>query len=610
MKRILHDWDFPYEAPSHGPTSDGRELLDVVIATYDHVPTAAFSEALQDLGTDVVVETLLARAPLYWTRVRSATVRIMRADVAEILSRARIAVRYLASARVGTMALPPSLDFADAPPVHGAGWRVRRQRSLAVAPTSGGLWFLGEGGGIRMDRAVCRTGAGTRLAVIDDDTADFEHLELDRTTCVGVERSPTVNGHAALMIAWASGAIRSDGSHFAGIAPDTSVRAYCISKAGIDVFSLPLAIARAVFEGADVIVCATYVEGTTSPMLDDALEVAVRLGRKGRGSVVVLPTGREASSPEGSVHASLSLTLGDPASDPRVHCVAPGGRRGGWFLFPRLRDGKLRPFANRGPAVRWTAPGDDIAHPFSTHERLFHAESSGASAIAAGVVALVLGCNPALQLHELHSILSRTADAPGPTEAAEANLVDPADVLPLGRDPDGHDAKHGYGRLNATRACAAARDPFALALLAMGEEEAARGWSTCAKRPYSADLSGWAVRTLLSRPDIEHAVRAVLRHARLIAARPSRARTQTPGALARQLALLARSLLAAQTAPPKVREELRRTTDVLTRACADSDLDCARLENGVLDLFRTVWSSSSATAQGQSATVSETLRSA
>src|SRR6185295_3517776 len=117
-----------------------------------------------------------------------------------------------------------------------------------------------------------------------------------------------------------------------------------------------------------VIACATYIDGLMSPLLDDALEVAVRLGRGGLGTAVIFPTGREMSSPEGSRHSSLSLGLGEPASDPRALCVGPSARDGGWFLW-RDHRGKFRPFANRGPSVRWLAPGDDMALPFAVDDR-------------------------------------------------------------------------------------------------------------------------------------------------------------------------------------------------------------------------------------------------
>ncbi len=359
-------------------------------------------------------------------------------------------------------------------------------------PSYEGQWFLGvEGGGVHVDRRVCGTGAGTRLAVIDDDEADLALVDLDGRVHVGTTRGSETSGHAALMVGWATCARRPDGTRFLGIAPDASPRLYAIPKPGVDAVSLALAIARAVFDGADVVVCATYVEGTTTPLLDDAFDVASHLGRGGRGSVIVLPTGRETASAGGSLHASLSLEFGDPASDPRVHCVAPGGRPGGWFLWQSPR-GMVRPFANRGPAVRWLSPGDDLAYPFSSRDRLFHAESSGASAVAAGVMLLLLGSNPELKLPEVHAILARTVDAPndashsggatgmtdatGAPAALDRRLADPADVLPLGSDRDGHNAKCGYGRLNATRACAAAADPVALGLAAIGEDELAVAW--------------------------------------------------------------------------------------------------------------------------------------
>ncbi len=254
------------------------------------------------------------------------------------------------------------------------------------------------------------------------------------------------------------------------------------------------------FDGADAVVCATYVEQTWSPMLDDALAVASRLGRRGRGTAVVMPCGREGSSPPDSIHASWSLSLGDPASDPRVFCIGPSGREGGWFLW-RDRRGKLRPFANRGPSVRWLAPGDDLADPLQLKDRWCHAESSGASALAAGVILLVLASNSGLALRDVDAIVTRTASRASEHDASSAPPADPFDLLPRGTDPDGHDAKHGYGRMNARRACLAARDPIAGELLALGEEEAAvAAFDLVAQaRPYSPRAARWVVRCSLCR---------------------------------------------------------------------------------------------------------------
>jgi hypothetical protein len=547
-------WDFGYEPPGalYRGVPNGPDL-DVVVATDGPADEATLRCAMGGVGAAVEVETLIARAPLFWSRVRAAA-PISPEAVADALSGAGIDVRYVAFTQTGSTELGPTLDLAQAPFAEAVGWSVHPARPWPAASTEG-HWFLGnKGGGLRIDRRVCGTGAGTRLAVVDHDAADLEHVDLDALVLVAIDRASDASGHAALMAAWATGARYPNGTRFVGVAPDASARLYVIPKPGVEIVSLPLAIARAVFDGADVIMCATYIEGTTSPMLDDALDVASRLGRGGRGSIVVFPTGRETASPGGSLHASLSLDFGDPASDPRVHCVAPGGRLGGWFLWESSR-GLVRPFANRGPAVRWLAPGDDLACPFSSSERLSHAESSGASAVAAGVMLLLLGCNPDLSAHEVHSILERSVDEPENPPLASGRLADPADTLPLGSDRDGHNAKYGYGRLNATRACTAAADPVALALVAMGEDELAVAWRLSPERPYSDALSRWAARAVLSRGDMEHGLRALLRHLRLVSVDPLRSRAHAPGALTRQLALVTRELVRMQP-PTLLLEEL------------------------------------------------------
>ncbi len=374
------------------------------------------------------------------------------------------------------------------------------------------------------------------------------------------------------MVGWAAGAARAS-PPFRGVAPDTSPRLYLIPKPGTDVVALALAIVRAVSDGADVVVCATYIEGSWSPMLDDALAFAERLGRGGLGAVVVLPTGRETSSPPGSVHASLSLSFGDPATDPRVLCVAPAARAGGWFFY-RDRKRLARPFANRGPSVRLLAPGDDIAWPLGDGGRLCHAESSGASAIAAGVALLVIANNPTLRLREIFAVLETTLrDVPPAVDAEQGPFADPHDTRPPGRDRDGHNAKHGYGALHAERACLAAADPVSWALVRTGDLEAARAYAALRladpslRAAYSTDLARWIVRALLADARASHAIRALVRHARLLAADPRRARAFPPGAFARQLALFLRGLAegSAIGRPARARSEIRACLARLAR---------------------------------------------
>jgi hypothetical protein len=582
MTKRLGAWDFGYERTLDRVTlrEGEREGTDAVVAAGDGVDIGRLRDAVRPLGADLKVELLLARAPLFWSRVRGP-VAVSEDALAGAIAEAGIPIRYVASARTASLKLPPALDLSRAPPAQPQAWRSRAARPTSATPASPGDWFLGDGGGVRVDRKICGTGSRTRLAVIDDDACDLDKPEVESVVLVGLDRAPATSGHAARMVAWAVGAVQETGERFVGVAPDASARVYCIPKAGVDVISLPLAIARAVFDGADVVVCATYLGGeSTSPMLDDALDVATHLGRRGRGTVVALPTGREASSPGDSVHASLSLGLNEPASDPRVHCVAPGGREGGWFLW-RSPGGTLRPFSNRGPAVRWLAPGDDVSYPFASKQHLFHAESSGASAIAAGVLLLVLGSNPSLRLPELHAVLARTVDAPEPEPLADSPVADPADLLPHGRDRDGHNARTGYGRLNAAAACAIASDPLALAIAAIGEARAAVGWCKHEGRPYSKRCARWVVRVLLARPDLEHGVRALARHLRLLAAKPSRASGHAPEALVRQLGTFAREL--SRLRPPRsVRSELEHLGRQLAGALAGDGTAPGRLTDAAV----------------------------
>jgi hypothetical protein len=403
-------------------------------------------------------------------------------------------------------------------------------------------------------------GEGTRLAVVDDDGADAERVGFDREIPVGVTEVCRASPHGTLVAAWAIGTVHEGA--FQGVAPSATSRLYAIPKAGTDVVSVPLAIARAVFDGADVVVCATYVEQMWSPMFDDALEVAERIGRGGRGAAVVMPSGRQASSPPRSTHASWSLALGDPASDPRVFCVGPSARGGGWFLW-RDRRGRLRPFANRGPALRWLAPGDDMADPLEAGDRWCHAESSGAAALAAGVLLLVLGANPTLRRRDLDDAVGQTVSPPPRDEVpSDSPVADPFDLLPLGPDPDGHDAKHGYGRMNARAACLTVKDPLVATLLAIGEEASALAVDDVLSRtrsrarPYSKRLARWAARRLLADRASAHALRVILRHLRLVATCPERASAHGAGTIARHFVLVLRSLSKMPRPPPRIAAEL------------------------------------------------------
>lgn len=594
-------WDFDY-APVHGRGREPDNARDMVVATVAPTEPSLVVRAIEPLARGVEIEAVLDRAPLHWLRVRTrAPLPLPEAE--QKLRAAGVSLRYLASAERPSQALPPPMDLARAAPfdasrAHDWAVRARPPDACGQGAVSGavgaddGYWFLGSAG-VHVERLLCGDGAGTRLAVIDNEGGKIDACMLDALVPVGREPPDTRRHlrHAALLIAWAAGATDPG---FAGVAPAASPRLYCVPKLGAELVTLPLAIVRAVDDGADVIGCATYVDGMTSPMLDDALSFAARLGRGGRGTAVVLAASREVSSPEGSVRASLSLDLGDPAADPRVFCAAPSSRDGGWFLW-RDQAGELQPFANRGPAVRFSAPGDDIADPFHPG-KLQHSESSGATALVSGVLLLLMATDPTLTLGEIHALLASTAvrSDPSADPARAGRDHNTSELLPLARDPDGHDAKHGYGRLDAALACASARDPIALVLATMGEREAALAAARSAAlgAVASPELCRYLRYRILGDAGARHALAAIARHARLVAFRPERALAHAHGALVRQLALALDALCSDPVAGADhggdVARELATLAARARRATADP-ASSRELDSHVLELARTIW---------------------
>ncbi len=580
MTRVA-SWEFDYAPLSvYGHLPDCED--DLIAATVQDADPARMVAALLSLAGSVAVTPLISVHPLFWFRVQLSSAR-ERARVAEALEAAGVRVRYVASARYGSLELGAPLNFENSRPRRARDWRARSSAPEHEGPRAGD-WFIGKSG-VGVERGVCGSGVGTRLAVIDNDGCDTEKLELDAEISIGLDKIPRSASHAALMVGWAVGARWTECRRYGGIAPGASPRFYCVPKPGEFVFHLPLAIARAADDGADVIVCATYTDGQTSPMLDDALEFACRLGRGGRGSAVVFAASREMSSPPNSVHASLSLGLADPASDPRVFCVGPSSPEGCWFLW-RDRKGRLHPFANRGPAIRWLAPGDDLAFPLADNERLVHGESSGASSVAAGVLLLVLAKNPELTLDELDHLLSLTAKRVDPSPALLDDVADQHDLLPTGVDPDGHNAKHGYGRLDAAVACAVASDPVAGALAAVGERRLSVALARATASgvlPWSLTpaLSRWLARVFLLEPGFQHALKTLARYARLMLTRPDRAAEQPAGVLLRQLGVALRRLQQLGGVPEEAGAALSALAAQICEQSAAPEL-AGRLERRVL----------------------------
>lgn len=146
-------------------------------------------------------------------------------------------------------------------------------------------------------------------------------------------------------------------------------------------------------QGADVM-SMSFGGGPKATPIVNALARARRLGRGGRGSVLVAAVGN-----------SGTAAVEFPASDPGVIGVASTDRHG-----------KPASFSNRGPAVDLAAPGVNVTTttiPDPTEgERSWYLTDSGTSLstpMVAGAAALLVAANPDLGERSIRQILAATA---------------------------------------------------------------------------------------------------------------------------------------------------------------------------------------------------------
>lgn len=176
---------------------------------------------------------------------------------------------------------------------------------------------------------------------------------------------------------------------------------------------------------ADVLSCSW--SGGVSPDVEQALEDAGALGRQGRGALMLCAAGNGHGAP-----------VAFPASDPNTMAVGASTDQGIWAKS-----------ANRGPEISVVAPSSGGARrifttdvslpgrgfsPGETHTDQFGG-TSAATAITAGVAALVLSVHSGLNRWELKDLLEETAEKIGG-----------------GYNALGHSLEMGYGRVDAGRA--------------------------------------------------------------------------------------------------------------------------------------------------------------
>ncbi|WP_208669897.1 S8 family peptidase [Pseudomonas arsenicoxydans] len=315
-------------------------------------------------------------------------------------------------------------------------------------------------------------GEGIVIAVIDD-AFDIDHPEFSGVgKIVGAQNFDRRNakqgprpknaaerhGTAAAGVACANGQTGAS-----GVAPRASLMPLKLTKplgarAEADAFFW------AADQGADIISCSWGpTEGHWADPTDPrhtqvfplaastrlAIDYAATQGRKGKGCLIFFGAGNgnECVDNDGYSSHPRVIAVGACNDQNRRSAYSDYGKAL-WCCFPSgdqpHPDPKFRP-ATSIPQTRGIRT-TDLSGKFANPEQAAYTESfSGTSSAcpgAAGVAALVLAANPALDREAVRQILADGCDKIGH-----------ADDGPLGQyDQDGHSHYYGYGRLNALQA--------------------------------------------------------------------------------------------------------------------------------------------------------------
>lgn len=320
-------------------------------------------------------------------------------------------------------------------------------------------------------------GEGVVIAIIDD-AFDIDHPEFagpgkiigaqnfDRRNAARGPRPKNAlerHGTAAAGVACANGEVGAS-----GVAPRASLMPLKLTrplgaKAEADAFFW------AAEQGADIISCSWGpAEGHWADSTDPrhtqvfalaastrlAIEYAATKGRSGKGCVIFFGAGNGNESLDNDGYAShpMVIAVGACNDQSRRSAYSDYGKAL-WCCFPSgdqpHPDPKFKP-ATSNPqtrGIRTTDLSGKFVDPISPAYTESFSGTSSACPGAAGVAALILSANPALDRESVRQILAQCCDKIGHADDGPPGQYDQA----------GHSHYYGHGRLNALRAVQIAR---------------------------------------------------------------------------------------------------------------------------------------------------------
>ena len=312
--------------------------------------------------------------------------------------------------------------------------RFDQQWHLKNTGQTGNWGYAGTPGADIGAEAAWKTtrGAGVRMAIIDHGF-DVHHPDLASafTDASGCFRDLSDDAVLVQGLANYPSPADSHGTFCAGLAFGVANQADLIAIACLKDHvgtqeTLARAIAYAAEAGADVISCSlgpNERDGSwrMTSTLRDAIDFAVNQGRGGRGTPVFWAVN----------DYPVPIAPDEVLSYPHVIAVGKSNR---------LDQADNSAF---GPELDFLATGSDVHSTLKNGKYIQSSGTSFAAPVAAGVAALVLSVCPELSWQEVRQILRDTCDKIG----------GPGVVY----GPEGRHDHYGFGRINAARAVALAR---------------------------------------------------------------------------------------------------------------------------------------------------------
>ena len=349
-------------------------------------------------------------------------------------------------------------DFAGAEPDFLADFRIKCADDEHFAK-QWGLKNTGQGGGTAgIDVRVCdawtlATGKGAKVAVLDHGI-QLDHPDLQPNisgsswdTVTGTSPSQ-VRGDHGTACAGIVGALRGNSkTGVAGVAPEATLISISdnLLLAPNAQQNLANGLAWAAQNGADVISNSWGHDLLDSPLIDDAIDLALTTGRGGKGCVVVFAAGNNNGPliyPARSNSAILAVGAMSPCGERKSPTSCDPEKFWGSCFGSQVdvvAPGVLIPTTDRTGADGYAS--GDYALTFNG--------TSSATPHVAGVAALILELNPNLTQQEVVAIIEKTARKVG-TYSYQTTA---------GRPNGTWHEEMGYGLVDAAACAQAAKPP-------------------------------------------------------------------------------------------------------------------------------------------------------